>query len=147
MKKFSLYLLAAGLIVSAGCGKDSPEEELVGVWKASKLVSTGCTDTNENQNLTFTNGCYIESAVQLELCLTFEFKSDNTYVLTTSSKIFGSTDTDVETGTFSVVDGKLRTCVSGSDCEDGAYSLDGNTLTLSASDPDTKCSTVLTMKR
>lgn len=147
MKQFSLYLFAVALFLSAGCGKDNPEKDIIGTWKASKVVSTGCTDTSENQNLSFSNGCYTETTLGLELCLTITFNDNNTYSTVTTSKVFGTTDTDVENGTYSISGSKLSLCPAGSACDDGDFTISDNTLTIKSTDKDSKCNTELVLTK
>ncbi len=147
MKQLSFYAFATALLFTAGCSKDDPAKDILGTWKASKVISTGCTDTNENQNLTFSNGCYVESTIGLELCLTITFNDNNTYSTVTTSKLFGTQDTDVENGTYSISGDKLSLCPAGSACSEDDFTVSSSSLLIKTTDTDSKCYTELTLTK
>jgi hypothetical protein len=136
-----LFIIAAFL----SCKKDDPADTIIGTWKSSKVVSTGCTDPDENQTLTFTNGCYSEPTLGLELCVTVTFNENGSYSSVSKSTFFGSTDTETINGTYSIAGNKLTICETPSSCEVSDFTLNGNTVTINTKDTDTNCTTVLTM--
>ncbi|MCE2788983.1 MAG: lipocalin family protein [Saprospiraceae bacterium] len=147
MKLYSFFILAASLLIVSGCGNDSPEEEIAGTWKASKLVNAGCADTNENQNLTFSNGNYVDPALNLELSLSITLNADKTYSTSTSSSISNATENNVEKGIFTISGNTLTFCPSGAECNVREYMISGNTLVVRSSEQDSKCKTELTLVR
>lgn len=147
MKHLHLAFLLIIIVAFLSCKKDEPADIIIGTWKASKVVSTGCTDPDENQNLTFTNGCYNEPTFGIELCLTATFNDNGTYSIVTKSTFFGSTDNETENGTYSISGNKLTMCETPSSCEVSDFSVTENTLTLNSKEVDTNCTTVLTLSK
>jgi len=144
MKHFQLVTL---IIIIAGlffCKKDEPADLLVGNWKATKLVNSGCTDPEDNQNLTFTNGCYNEALFNLEICLTATFNANKSYSIVTKSTFQGSTDTETENGSYTVSGTTLTLCETGGSCDDANFSVSESTLNLNGKDTDSKCTSAWT---
>ena len=147
MKHFQLVTL---IIIIAGlfsCKKDEPADLLLGNWKATKLVNSGCTDPEDNQNLTFTNGCYSEALLGFEICLSATFNDNGTYSIVTKSTFLGSTDTETENGTYTVSGTTLTLCETGSSCDDANFSVSEKTLSLTGKDTDTNCTSALTFAK
>jgi hypothetical protein len=144
LKTLTILILIIAMI---SCKKDDPKDDLAGTWKITKYVATACTDPTDNQSLTFIDGCYKEALSGFELCQTAVFNKDNTYSLTTKSTLFGSTSTDVESGTFTATVSTLKLCPTGEACDDSNYTLSGKTLTINKTDNDTKCKQTLTLAK
>ncbi len=142
-----LHLVSLLIIIASflSCKKDDPADTIVGTWKSSKLVTTGCTDPEENQNLTFTNGCYSEPVLGFEICLTTTFNENGTYTVVSKTTFFGSTQNETENGNYSISGNEITLCETPSSCEVSKFSLTENTLILTSKDKDTNCNTVLTM--
>ncbi len=147
MKQFSIVFSIFFIAALLSCKKDEPDDLLIGTWKATKLVNSGCTDPEENQNLTFTNGCYGESLLGLEICLTAIFNSNETYSSITKTTFLGSTQTETESGTYSISNGKLTICATGSPCEISNFTVSENTLNIIVKDTDTNCTSELTFAK
>jgi hypothetical protein len=142
MKIVKLFFLLALVTGIMSCKKDDPADQIVGSWKASKLISTNCTVADDNQNLTFTDGCYKEPTFGINLCIDVVFKADKTYTLTTALDLFG---TEVESGTFTITDTELTLCPTGGSCETNTYSITDTTLNFKEKDSDTGCTNDFTM--
>jgi len=138
----SLFIIIASFL---SCKKDDPADTIVGNWKTTKLVSSGCTDPEENQNLTFTDGCYKESLLQVSICISATFSENGTYTLVTKTTFFGATETDNIDGTYSISGNKITLCETPSLCEVSDFTLTENTLILNSKDVDSSCMSVLTM--
>ncbi|MBK9735512.1 MAG: hypothetical protein IPO92_11295 [Saprospiraceae bacterium] len=83
-------------------------DEIIGTWKASKVIFSNCTDPLDNRTLTFSNGCYNDAIQELTICLEAIFKSDNTYSSKTTITAGSNATTDTETGTYTITSNNLN---------------------------------------
>lgn len=144
MKTFRFLTLIFLSVLVISCKKDEPKDLILGDWKGSKIVNTGCNNPENNQNLTMTDGCYTEATLGLQLCLSISFKNDGSYIVTTKTVLLGTPTTETETGTYTINGGKLKLCPSGSACEEGDFSVSDKTLILKSKDSDTGCNSEAT---
>lgn len=144
MKTLKLFTLLFVSVFIFSCKKDDPKDLILGEWKASKIVTSGCTDPTDNQNLTFTNGCYTETLLGIELCLTLNFKNDGTYITTTKSTFLGTPSTETETGTYTIDGSNIKLCTGGS-CDNASFTVSDKSLNIKGKDTDSGCNNDLTL--
>jgi len=119
----STFLLTSVLMSS--CTKDEKNnvlKSLVGDWNASSIEVSGCTDENDNEQIT----CNI-------YCFELSFNDDGSYSILDSRETGNTITTE---GTFTVTDSDIIFCETNGDCSRRTYSLDKNNLTLTYSDDD-----------
>jgi Lipocalin-like domain len=123
MKKVYVFAILV-LMAFSGCGSDdSPEvnvvdPELVGVWKATSLISSNCE--NEEQNSIETNMVCVSSD-----CIEFSFDDNSNF----SGRVFFNDVGSNSVGTYSA-DGGILKIVSGTEILEGAYSISNGQLTF-----------------
>lgn len=117
LKTFQIFLVLAALVFAASsCGKDdnpasSDGSELVGKWKLTKITLTTIGNLELSPN-------------DIGIAVTFDLKSDRTFAATVTD----SSGTTVETGTWSVANGKITMKSSDGTSEELPYSISGNKL-------------------
>ena len=128
-KMFIIALFSFGVLACDNDSEPSPEvnaSTLEGVWIVTSAVAENCNDASENG--TFASVCTPTD------CLSVEFRADGTFVSTELDD--GVTTTDE--GTYSV-SGNQLTLTEGGMSEVAAFTIDGNTLTLSGNEASTGC--------
>jgi hypothetical protein len=145
MVRLLLMVLTTLLIIS--CKKDDPKDLIIGSWQASALTTTSCTNPEDNQNLTFTAGCFTENSFGVKICINTTFSPNGTYEFIFKTTVFGSTETDIDQGTYSINGNTLTLCPDGSNCEENKFTITENTITLSSVDTDTGCDSKLSLIR
>lgn len=117
LKTLKIFLVLIALVVAvSSCGKDdnptsSDGSELVGKWTLTKITLTSV-------------GNLELSPKDIGLAVTFDLKSDRSFAAT----VVDSSGTSVETGTWSVANGKITMKSSDGTSEELPYSVSGNKL-------------------
>jgi hypothetical protein len=123
MTKLSTVFLGLCVLLFLGCSDDEEDflTPLVGTWETSEMVTSGCTDPDENGSLTCTGGP----------CLSVTINSNSTYTLE------NNIDQSSEAGTVTITATTINLCETGStDCEAETYSLSGDKLTITFTEDD-----------
>ena len=130
------------LVIS--CGKDD-EDLIVGEWKVASLTATNCFDSEDNMALVFSNGCLKQSVegFDFEICMKLTFTSDGRYTFETKTSFFGETETETESGTYSIDGNILRMCDGFGDCDEGEFSVTSSSLTFKSESSEDGCKTEL----
>ncbi|MBK9736959.1 MAG: hypothetical protein IPO92_19220 [Saprospiraceae bacterium] len=144
MKTLKILMVVSLVIGIFSCKKDSPLDEIIGTWKASKVIFSNCTDPMDNRTLTFSNGCYNDAIQELKICLEAVFKSDNTYSSKTTLTKGSDVSTVIETGTYTITSSNLSVCPQGEPCTDNPYTLSSKTINIKQTDKDAGCTNDLT---
>lgn len=136
LKNVFLFLTISFLVVS--CSKD--EKTVEGNWKFTSIVSTNCTDSEDNGTLNFTNGCFTEDlfGFAIEVCGNLVM-TDKNYTITSTTSFLGETDTETETGTYTIDGNNITLTSSAGEVVQGTVNGDRNRITIRDTDPDTGC--------
>jgi len=118
-KKYLAFLMIVLLVGLASCGKDNPvdsqDNDLVGTWVLTKIYLTAL-------------GNMAVDPAEYGISGTFILRNDKTF--TATFKFPDSETPEVETGTWSVADGKITLKSSMGETEELPYSRNGNKLTV-----------------
>ena len=146
-----MLFIVLGLMTFSSCKKDDTvnvveenKAKLVGTWNVTESVDTGCTDSADNETLTF--GCETEDGVETCTAVTVTFASDGTYtysaITTENGTVLG---TEEAAGTWVIIDATQMTlCLEGDDCTNETYTLTDNSFTTTSMDPEFGCTTTIT---
>ena len=128
------------ILLATGCSDDddneAPANVLVGTWTLTNETASGCNDPTDNYN----------ESVSCDAtdCLKVRFTADGKVV---AVGVDAGTPYEENNGTYTVKsNNKVDLCDLG-DCESWAYSISGNVLTLSFSDPVDGCNSVIRFTR
>lgn len=124
MKIRNLLIISIGILLGLSSCKKDDVDTIVGTWKYSSInFDIEVTDPTIQSYLELATG-FIKASIS---DITVTFNDNGTYSMTTT--IGGDTDSD--TGTYSIKDGKLYM-----DDEATNYTLSKNTLTIQMSAAD-----------
>jgi hypothetical protein len=146
MKISSIFGIFALVLFVSACSTD--KDVLSGTWEAVSSRDFNCLDPEDNQNISFTDGCFtgMEDGETISVCVTGRF-TDETYIITTTFDLFGTTFSETDSGTYSIT-GDIVTLTS----DDGSMFLSGlvnsnrNEMTLTGTD-DEECDTEVVMRK
>jgi hypothetical protein len=119
IKKLSLLVILLSVsILFTSCKKDddpvsSNGSEVIGVWVLSKVVLTSMGNIELTPD-------------QVGTTVTFDIKANNTFTATVND----TSGVEVETGTWSVANGKISMKSEGGETEEMAYTVNGNQLSV-----------------
>ncbi|MEZ4907742.1 MAG: lipocalin family protein [Saprospiraceae bacterium] len=148
MKQIKILSLLAIIALFISCNKDSNSEaSLVGTWLPVSSTSENCSDSTDDQDITYTDGCYSEPILGFSICESITFNSDNTYESTSTISFLGQQSSETENGTYTVSDGTLTICDENGDCSSGDFTISGSTLTFYYVDSDTGCENTTVFKK
>lgn len=148
-----LLFIALGLMTFSSCTKDDTapgnnvieenKAKLVGIWNVTKSVDTGCTDSADNETLTF--GCATEDGVEVCTTATLTFAADGTYSYSGSATEDGTVvGTEEGTGTWEIIDATQMTICLEGNCTNETYTLTDNSFTTTGTDTEFGCTTTVT---
>jgi hypothetical protein len=150
-----MLFIALGLMTFSSCKKDDTvtgntvieenKAKLVGTWNVTESVDTGCTDSSDNETLTF--GCETEDGVEVCTTATLTFAADGTYTFSGSTTEDGTIVGKIEEGegTWEIIDAtRMTLCLEGGDCTNETYTLTDNNLTITSIDTEFGCTTTIT---
>lgn len=142
IRNFVFLTLLSILVMS--CSKD--EKSIVGDWIFMSFVSANCTDSEENGTINFTNGCFKESAgfFEVELCGTAVF-TDKNYTITFVTSFLGENSSETETGTYTIDGDKITLTATNGDKTEGTVNGDRNSISVKSNDIDTGCDQTITL--
>ena len=121
---FPLLIVFFSSLTFNGCKKDdsnpvAPGDELVGTWQLTKLT------------ITYLGTKYDYTPAQANFSMTLVIKSDRTYQTTTVDQGV----TSIESGTWSLSNGKINIKHQDGSTESVSYTLVGNKLTYDTTSP------------
>jgi len=138
MKKHLFKVMAVGfvLLLATACSKtdSTPSPSIVGTWKLTSNVGTGCTDPANN----YSDVCTLTAAE----CGILNITSSGTYTFTVTPA-GGSPST--ESGTYTTSGSTITT--TGGNSGTFAYVVTTTTLTLTQVNSSTGCTEVTTLTR
>ncbi len=143
MKKQFFLVLTLFVFLFNSCTKDKPEDLIIGDWNIASLKSSNCNNSTDNASYTFTNGCttITESGLSLTLCMKASFLKNGSYTIETKTTFFGQTETDTETGTYTISGNILKTCPTSGSCNEETFTITESTLSFSSTDATDGCKT------
>ena len=142
-----------GLMTFSSCKKNDTvtpnnvieenKAKLIGTWNVTKIVDTGCTDSDDNETQTF--GCETEDGVETCTTATLTFAADGTYTflgsVTENGIVLG---TEEGTGTWEIIDATQMTLCLEGDCTNETYMLTDNSFTTTGTDTEFGCTSTMT---
>jgi len=148
-----MLFIVLGLMTFSSCKKDDTvtpnnvieenKAKLVGTWNVTESVDTGCTDSADNETLTF--GCETVDGVEVCTTATLTFAADGTYSYLVSTTENGTVvGTEEGTGTWEIIDATQMTLCLEGDCTNETYTLTDNSFTTTSMDPEFGCTTTIT---
>lgn len=119
--------LLLAVILLSGCKKDekSFEDRLVGLWYVILVQYENCDDPDDNGTYNYPSSC------NGPMCVTFEYNSDGTMVITSKE----DNDTEVSNGTWSGTKDNFTMCNDG-DCITGTIDISGSSAEFVYKDED-----------
>jgi hypothetical protein len=145
MRISGLLSVFAFVLLFSSCSKD--KDNISGNWDATSLVATQCDDPEDNQNLSFTDGCFSESLFGLEIkvCLTARF-TDETFTITSIYSFAGESETETQSGTYTISGDKITLKSSDGESTEGTLNKKRDEMTITDMDDD-GCITTIKLKK
>lgn len=143
MKKQLFLLLTLFVFTFNSCIKDKPEDLIIGDWNIASIKSTNCNSSADNVAYTFTNGCtnITQSGLSITLCMKASFLKNGSYSIETKTTFFGQTETETETGTYTISGNILKTCPTNGTCNEETFTISESTMSFSSTDATDGCTT------